>query len=199
MVAKARWRPFVGTGFCGALTTFSTFQVQLVEFGDDGHVPLAAAYLAVSVAGRPRGRDGGSKAGAPMIAWVAMTLAGSLGAYLRWQAARLLAPRGTLFVNLTGAFAAGVVAGRGCRHDRAADRRHRLPRRLHDVLDLDGRAHVPRHLDRRRAGRRDRRLRARLAVLDGSRVSRLVEPQLAAARDPQRGQRPQPWSLHRRA
>ena len=48
-----------------------------------------------------------------MIAWVAMTLAGSLGAYLRWQAARRLAPRGTLFVNLTGAFAAGVVAGAG--------------------------------------------------------------------------------------
>ena len=42
-----------------------------------------------------------------------MTRAGSLGAYLRWQAARRLAPRGTLFVNLTGAFAAGVVAGAG--------------------------------------------------------------------------------------
>jgi fluoride exporter len=48
-----------------------------------------------------------------MIAWVAMTLAGSLGAVLRWQAAKRLAPRGTLFVNLTGAFAAGVVAGAG--------------------------------------------------------------------------------------
>jgi CrcB protein len=48
-----------------------------------------------------------------MIAWIAMTLAGSLGAYLRWQAALRLAPRGTLFVNLTGAFAAGVVAGAG--------------------------------------------------------------------------------------
>ena len=50
VVARERWRPLVGTGFCGALTTFSTFQVQLVELGDDGHVPLAAAYLAVSVA-----------------------------------------------------------------------------------------------------------------------------------------------------
>jgi fluoride exporter len=50
VVAKQHWRPLVGTGFCGALTTFSTFQVQLVELGDDGHVPLAAAYLAVSVA-----------------------------------------------------------------------------------------------------------------------------------------------------
>jgi fluoride exporter len=50
VVAKQDWRPLVGTGFCGALTTFSTFQVQLVELGDDGHVALAAAYLAVSVA-----------------------------------------------------------------------------------------------------------------------------------------------------
>jgi CrcB protein len=50
VVAKAQWRPLVGTGFCGALTTFSTFQVQLVVLGDDGHVVLAAAYLAVSVA-----------------------------------------------------------------------------------------------------------------------------------------------------
>ena len=49
VVAKAEWRPLVGTGFCGALTTFSTFQVQLVELADDGHVPIAAAYLAVSV------------------------------------------------------------------------------------------------------------------------------------------------------
>ena len=50
VVAKRHWRPLVGTGFCGALTTFSTFQVQLVELGDDGHVALAASYLAVSVA-----------------------------------------------------------------------------------------------------------------------------------------------------
>jgi CrcB protein len=46
-----------------------------------------------------------------MIAWVAMTLAGSLGAYLRWQASKRFAPRGTLLVNLTGAFVAGVVTG----------------------------------------------------------------------------------------
>jgi CrcB protein len=46
-----------------------------------------------------------------MIAWVAMTLAGSLGAVLRWQAGKRLAPRGTLFVNLTGALVAGVVTG----------------------------------------------------------------------------------------
>ncbi len=49
-VAGGLWRPLVGTGFCGALTTFSTFQVQLVELADDGHGALAALYLVVSVA-----------------------------------------------------------------------------------------------------------------------------------------------------
>jgi len=50
VVARSAWRPLVGSGFCGALTTFSTFQVQVLELGDDGHVALAAAYLLVSVA-----------------------------------------------------------------------------------------------------------------------------------------------------
>ena len=57
------WRPLVGTGFCGALTTFSTFQVQIVVLGDDGHVALAAAYLAVSVAGGLAAAARGSQAG----------------------------------------------------------------------------------------------------------------------------------------
>jgi CrcB protein len=42
-------RPLVGTGFCGALTTFSTLQVQAVELGRDGHVLKGAAYVAVSI------------------------------------------------------------------------------------------------------------------------------------------------------
>lgn len=42
-------RPFVGTGLCGALTTFSTMQVQAATLAKDGHVALAVAYLAVSV------------------------------------------------------------------------------------------------------------------------------------------------------
>src|SRR4051794_10801300 len=43
-------RPFLATGFCGALTTFSTMQVELVDMLDGGHLGLAVAYGAVSIA-----------------------------------------------------------------------------------------------------------------------------------------------------
>jgi fluoride exporter len=43
-------RPLLGTGFCGALTTFSTVQVELVQMLDEGRSGLAAGYAAASIA-----------------------------------------------------------------------------------------------------------------------------------------------------
>ena len=44
------WRLLAGTGFCGALTTFSTFQVETFQFARDGGVALALAYPLTSIA-----------------------------------------------------------------------------------------------------------------------------------------------------
>jgi fluoride exporter len=42
-------RPFLGTGLCGALTTFSVMQLELVRMLESGHAGLALAYSTVSV------------------------------------------------------------------------------------------------------------------------------------------------------
>jgi CrcB protein len=43
-------RPLLGTGFCGALTTFSTMQLELLRMVDHARYGLAAAYAAASLA-----------------------------------------------------------------------------------------------------------------------------------------------------
>jgi fluoride exporter len=43
-------RPLLGTGLCGALTTFATVQLELFEMLDAGHVALALAYAAATLA-----------------------------------------------------------------------------------------------------------------------------------------------------
>jgi CrcB protein len=43
-------RPFLGTGVCGALTTFSTMQLELLRMLDGNHLWLAAAYAGASLA-----------------------------------------------------------------------------------------------------------------------------------------------------
>ena len=44
-------RAFLASGVCGALTTFSTMVVELVQMLEAAHVALAAAYGCASVAG----------------------------------------------------------------------------------------------------------------------------------------------------
>ena len=44
-------RPLLGTGLCGALTTFSTLQLELLTMVDERAWGLAAGYVAASIAG----------------------------------------------------------------------------------------------------------------------------------------------------
>jgi fluoride exporter len=44
-------RPFLGTGICGALTTFSTLQLELFEMVEGGDLGLAVAYAAATLIG----------------------------------------------------------------------------------------------------------------------------------------------------
>lgn len=42
-------RPFVGTGFCGALTTFSTMQLEVLRMLDSHRYALGIGYAAASI------------------------------------------------------------------------------------------------------------------------------------------------------
>ena len=50
VVPTRLWRPLLGTGFCGALTTFSTFQVETIDLARHDRPGLASAYAVVSIA-----------------------------------------------------------------------------------------------------------------------------------------------------
>lgn len=49
--AESLHHPFLATGLCGTLTTFSTLQLELFEMVDGGYGGLAAAYVVASLAG----------------------------------------------------------------------------------------------------------------------------------------------------
>jgi len=42
--------PFLTTGICGTLTTFSTMQLELFQMVDGGYLGLAAAYVGLTLA-----------------------------------------------------------------------------------------------------------------------------------------------------
>lgn len=42
--------PFLTTGICGTLTTFSAIQLELFELVEGGHVGIAAAYMGATLA-----------------------------------------------------------------------------------------------------------------------------------------------------
>jgi CrcB protein len=42
--------PFLTTGICGTLTTFSTLQLELFQMVEGGHLGLAGAYVAATLA-----------------------------------------------------------------------------------------------------------------------------------------------------
>ena len=46
-----QWRPFIITGFLGALTTFSAFALETVQLWQAGHGGIAMAYIACSFIG----------------------------------------------------------------------------------------------------------------------------------------------------
>jgi fluoride exporter len=48
--AESLRHPFLGTGLCGTLTTFSTLQLELYELVDEGALGLAAGYCAATLA-----------------------------------------------------------------------------------------------------------------------------------------------------
>jgi len=50
VAARGFRRALLGQGFCGALTTFSTLQLELLQMLDHDRFGLALAYAAVSLA-----------------------------------------------------------------------------------------------------------------------------------------------------
>lgn len=83
-------RPLLGTGLCGAYTTFSTTQAEILTMLDHNRYRLAGAYAASSIlaglaATGSRNRAGTARADDRVSAWVwiGVGLSGGIGAVVR--------------------------------------------------------------------------------------------------------------------
>ena len=101
----------LGTGFCGALTTFSTFQIEAIELARDSGVASAAGYAAVTGAFALGLLTGLSVTGDALL----VLGAGLLGSYTTFSTSMVEA-RGLggrrMAVHLAGSMAAGLVSAR---------------------------------------------------------------------------------------
>ena len=132
-------RSFIGTGVCGALSTFSTMMVELLRMIDGAHWGLAAGYTAASLAAAfaavfaaTQARAAGEDRGVSVLLWLGVAALGGLASIARFlidgvvsSSTRGRFPLGTLAVNLSGTVVLGVLVGRRAARRRATCSRAR--------------------------------------------------------------------------
>ncbi len=123
---SAYMRPFLGTGLCGALTTFSTDAARALQDEPSPPWTLATGYAAATVAASFAAVTAGDRAGpagadgpVTLGTWVLVALLGGTGSIARFiidglvgeRAGGGVFPWGTFMVNISGAALLGGLAG----------------------------------------------------------------------------------------